>query len=82
MSSNAYFCNENKTIKENSINLREKIMRKTQEEQMTFGNVDISQIKTDYKSRDEIDKTVLNLIDDSKNNEDLSKYFQKKHKTY
>ena len=31
---------------------------------------------------DEIDKTVLNLIDDSKNNEDLSKYFQKKHKTY
>lgn len=36
-------------------------MRKTQEEQMTFGNVDISQIKTDPKSRDEIDKTVKGL---------------------
>jgi hypothetical protein len=36
-------------------------MRKTQEEQMTFGNVDISQIKTDPKSRDEIDKIVKGL---------------------
>jgi hypothetical protein len=36
-------------------------MRKIKEEQMTFGNVDISQIKTDPKSRDEIDKTVKGL---------------------
>jgi len=36
-------------------------MRKTFEFQQTFGNVDISQIKTDPKSRDEIDKTVRGL---------------------
>jgi len=36
-------------------------MRKTYEFQQTFGNVDISQIKTDPKSRDEIDKTVRGL---------------------
>jgi transposase, IS5 family len=36
-------------------------MRKTYEIQPTFGNVDISQIKTDPKSRDETDKIVLGL---------------------
>ena len=36
-------------------------MRKTYKSQYTFGDVDISQIKTDPKSRDEIDKTVLGL---------------------
>ena len=36
-------------------------MRKTYEYQLTFGNVDISQIKIDYKSRDEIDKLVCGL---------------------
>jgi transposase, IS5 family len=42
-------------------NLRKKIMRKTYENQHTFGDVDISQIKTNPKSRDEIDRTVLGL---------------------
>jgi len=36
-------------------------MRKDFEFQQTFGNVDISKIKTDPKSRDEIDKMVLGL---------------------
>jgi len=36
-------------------------MRKTNNTQMTFGNVDISQIRTDPKSRDEIDRTVRGL---------------------
>jgi len=36
-------------------------MRKTYEYQPTFGNVEISQIKTDPKSRDEIDRTVRGL---------------------
>jgi transposase, IS5 family len=36
-------------------------MRKTIENQLTFGNVDISQIKTDPKSRDEIDQIVKGL---------------------
>jgi len=36
-------------------------MRKTLENQMTFGSVDISKIKTDPKSRDEIDKAVRGL---------------------
>jgi transposase, IS5 family len=36
-------------------------MRKTIENQLTFGNFDISQIKTDPKSRDEIDKIVRGL---------------------
>ena len=36
-------------------------MRKEYEFQQTFGNVDISQIKTDPKSRDEIDKIVRGL---------------------
>jgi transposase, IS5 family len=36
-------------------------MRKTYEIQPTFGSVDISQIKTDPKSRDEIDRAVLAL---------------------
>ena len=36
-------------------------MRKTYEYQQTFGDVDISKIKIDYKSRDEIDKVVCGL---------------------
>jgi len=36
-------------------------MRKTYEYQLTFGNVDISKIKTDSKSRDEIDRAVRGL---------------------
>ena len=42
-------------------NLRKKIMRQTIEMQHTFGNVDISQIKPNPKSRDGIDRTVLGL---------------------
>jgi hypothetical protein len=36
-------------------------MRKAEENQYSFGKVDISQIKINPKSRDEIDKTVKGL---------------------
>ena len=61
MAKNAYFCKYKISTKENTQNLHKKIMRKTYEYQETFGNVDISQIKIDYKSRDEIYKTVKGL---------------------
>jgi transposase, IS5 family len=61
VSSNAYFCNEKFVLYEIKKNLHKKIMRKTLDYQQTFGKVDISQIKTDPKSRDEIDRTVRGL---------------------
>ena len=36
-------------------------MRQVIESQMRFGDVDISKIKVDYKSRDEIEKCVIGL---------------------
>jgi hypothetical protein len=36
-------------------------MREILHDQLRFGEVDISEIKADYKSRDEIDKTIIGL---------------------
>ncbi|MGD0343304.1 MAG: ISNCY family transposase [Bacteroidales bacterium] len=51
-------------------------MRKTYENQQTFGNVDISKIKTNPKSRDEIDKTVRGLQYLYTNNEIRTEIFK------
>jgi hypothetical protein len=51
-------------------------MRKIIESQYSFGNVDISQIKVDPKSRDEIDKVVLGLQYIFTNDEIRTEVFQ------
>jgi len=76
MASIAYICILLYVQIENQKKLRGKIMRQTIEIQLTFGKVDISQIKTDPKSRDEIDKIVRGLQYIYTNNEIRTEVFK------